>query len=171
MVERQRLAWRLTESPILRLGATDAGPAQQFSRIRGVGRLRDGTIVVADGATQEIRFFAADGMFLRSVGGSGGGPGEFRRLSDILIAAGDSVVAWDSRSRRLSVFSLAGTMEREQRLDPVVTSSLELVGRFADGSLLMTTPASLSGADRAGLYRSATPLPGGIGSTDPLRPK
>jgi hypothetical protein len=74
---------------------------------RHVAAAPDGTIFVADSATDDIKRFAADGTLLTILGGEGQGPGEFLSIGQLTIA-GDRLVAWDTRNRRFSVWTLEG---------------------------------------------------------------
>ena len=110
-IEASRIA--IADEPELVLGeGAFAGPDYEFFGIRGVSQLRDGTLVVANNVSGELRFYGADGHFLRSAGRKGDGPGEFRNLSDLWIAAGDTIVVWDPATRRLQHFSPAGAFVR-----------------------------------------------------------
>ncbi len=69
--------WQLTSEPILSLGVlADTPVVQQFHRIDGVTRLSDGTVVVLNGGSGELRAFSASGHHLWTAGGLGQGPGE-----------------------------------------------------------------------------------------------
>ncbi|MEO8449773.1 MAG: 6-bladed beta-propeller [Gemmatimonadota bacterium] len=72
-----------------RIGGADSG-AFSFGEIVGVAPAPSGDIVVADGATQEIRLFDASGRYLNTLGHKGKGPGEF---ADIIG------LAWDPDAR------------------------------------------------------------------------
>ena len=74
--------WRLTPEPLLTLGAVDTPLAQQFHEIRGVTRLRDGTIVVLNSGSGELRAFDHAGRHRWTAGGRGDGPGELRPQQD-----------------------------------------------------------------------------------------
>jgi hypothetical protein len=74
----------------------------------GALRLSDGRLVLADDATRELRFYDSLGQHLRTVGGQGSGPGEFRRLRSIARLKADTVFAWDLVQRRMSLFSPDG---------------------------------------------------------------
>ena len=65
--------WRLADTPALEIGVADGAPEYLLNRVQAAVRRADGTIVLANGGTQEIRFYAAEGQHLRSVGGPGGG--------------------------------------------------------------------------------------------------
>lgn len=69
--------WRLTPEPLLSLGVVADTPlVQQFHRIEGLTRLTDGTIVVLNSGSGEVRAFDSSGRHLWSAGGLGQGPGE-----------------------------------------------------------------------------------------------
>ncbi len=70
----------------------DNSEATLFSRIMGVGRLSDGRIVVADGASLQLRFFDNRGRFVNAAVGKGSGPGEATRMTSVVVAAGDTLI-------------------------------------------------------------------------------
>lgn len=105
-------AWSVSAEPILEIGGDVGDPEQELYRVRGAVRFPDGRVVVANGGTQELRFYAADGAFLRAAGGEGGGPGEFQRLYFLEILGGDSLLTFDFGNRRASVFDAEGEYGR-----------------------------------------------------------
>lgn len=126
--------WRLAESPRLDIGGIDAEPEDElFQANSGVG-LPNGNIVVANSGSGELRFYDASGTHVRTVGGQGGGPGEFEMLSWIQIYGGDSLMAWDRRLRRGSVYDTAGGFLRSFVL-PAEAFYIP-IGVFPDGALL-----------------------------------
>lgn len=98
-----------------------------------------GEIVVADGAPR-ILFFDSDVRERRSLGRGGDGPGEFRSIDWIEELADDSLVVYDSRLRRATYFTSDGEMARvlTPEVPPEPRGAPQLVGVFADGSLLAT---------------------------------
>jgi hypothetical protein len=125
-------------SPIVELG-TGQGAAQEFSGIAGAVTLGDGRVVVANGATNELRIFSEAGEHLATVGRRGRGPGEFNDLWWIGAAPGDTILAYDRQLRRLSVFAPSGEFVRSTRLDALLGWSGAVIGRFADGTLLLVS--------------------------------
>ena len=109
--------WRVVPEPEVDIGVLEGAPEYQLFRVRGATRLSDGRIVVANGGTKEIRFYSADGEHLRTVGRQGEGPGEFEELSGPWRMAGDSIVAFDWRGLRLSIFAPEGEFVRSERLE------------------------------------------------------
>ncbi len=51
----------------------------------------NGNVVIA--ADNELRLFAPDGTYLRTLAGKGDGPGEFRTIQDVWRLDGDSILA------------------------------------------------------------------------------
>lgn len=64
----------------LRVGETNGPPETLFSKIAGGKIMEDGSIVLADFASREIRQFSGTGDLLRSHGGKGQGPGEYEYI-------------------------------------------------------------------------------------------
>lgn len=150
--------WRLSEQPVLQLGVAEGDPAQEFDRITGVARLADGTLVVANGGSDELRYFAPDGRFLRSAGRAGEGPGEFQGLDGIWIS-GDSVFAYDALLHRISVFTDAGRFATSFPVPAVPGGGgqpPEVVGRLGDGTFLVRVLAPPPHDGVAGLRRDTT---------------
>lgn len=109
--------WTVTGSPLLEIGRGEGDPAAQFSRIRGVLRLPDGRIVVAESSAAELRYFDADGRHVGTAGREGEGPGEFTFLSGV-EAVGDTVLAYDFMPSRVTRFDGHGAYLDDVSLDP-----------------------------------------------------
>jgi hypothetical protein len=69
------------------------------------------------------------------VGGEGDGPGEFQALRLLEAFTGDSLLTFDQRQRRISVFDSAGTYIRS--ITPRGLDFYMLLGAFGDGSPLL----------------------------------
>jgi hypothetical protein len=111
--EATALEWTLDSEPVLRIGTVEGEEAYEFSRIaggnsQGVARLADGTIVVLDAASRELRYFGSDGSHLASAGGAGEGPGEFSFPHRLFLLPGDTIAVWDLNLRRFELFDGAG---------------------------------------------------------------
>jgi len=76
-----------------------------FNVVRG-GRIDSQERVwVIDGGSAEIRLFDMEGSFISSIGGRGEGPGEFQAPGLVGTTPGDTVMLWDYRLYRLSLFN------------------------------------------------------------------
>lgn len=139
----------LTEDPILNIGSLDGAPQYQFENVRGAVRLTDGSIVVADRGTQTLRWYDASGNHRLTAGGRGEGPGEFSGLLS-LFTREDTVVAFDERLQRVSVFSSDGTFVRSF---PIRTRPGLMKGIFEDGSIMLANVLSDRNEATEGLRR------------------
>jgi len=146
--------WRLSPEPTVVIGGGDTEEDQLF-RVVAALRLSDGRIVVANGGTNEIRFYGPGGAFLSASGGEGEGPGEFRRLSAVRRLRGDSLFAQDARLFRSSVFDGQGRFVRT--VQPQASrgrSTIDIV--FDDGMMLGSGIVRFNVADvKLGLFRMA----------------
>lgn len=137
--------WTIADEPALDIGVVEGEAAYQLNNVIGTARLSDGRIVIADEKSGEVRFFAADGKHLRTAGRKGGGPGEFQQMQWLGVAAGDSVLVWDSEAARLSVFSPDGTFVRAWKPDGL--RMFPRVEAIVGGRALLMEP----GMDPAGI--------------------
>lgn len=153
-------------APVLSIGEMD-GPAEyQLYQVRAATRLHDGSIVVFDGGSQEVRFYDSTGVFVRRVGGKGGGPGEYQRVAWLRGLAGDSLMLYDPGAQRITILSPDGSTARSVSVAAVQAEArpgadgersaptggmaqYSAIGPMADGALLATTAGPRSEA-RAG---------------------
>ena len=84
-------------------------PGGYLSFVRTVAADSRDNVYILDYATQEIYVFNAEGEFLRTLGGQGEGPGEFRDALGPAIGAGDTLWVADQRVPRYSIFGPDGT--------------------------------------------------------------
>ena len=126
--------WRVAETPVVDIGVVSGDAAYELFRPLGALRLSDGRIVVANAGTSELRYYDERGKHLGSSGGRGGGPGEFFAMSWFARTDDDSVVVYDRRSRRVSLFDPDGRYHSSVALPGGDFPSVQ--GRFSDGSYL-----------------------------------
>ncbi|HSJ25977.1 MAG TPA: hypothetical protein VK929_14970 [Longimicrobiales bacterium] len=134
--------FRVDGEPALTIGAVDGAEPVVFRQIRGLLRLSDGRIVVADGGSREVRYFSATGSHLMTAGGSGEGPGEFRSLSGLVRLPADSVWAYDGLALRFTVFDPEGRLAGTGSTGTAPT----VFGRLADGSPVFSVYARAADA-------------------------
>jgi hypothetical protein len=146
--------WRVAEQPQLDIGVLDGAPEYQLYRVNQVLRLEDGRIVVANAGTNELRFFDHDGAYLMSVGRQGGGPGEFESLALVRPFLGDSLLTYDNRQSRVTIWDREGNLGRSYNITPVGEVFFMLgEGVFADGTLLAKAPLIFRGGISDGARR------------------
>jgi hypothetical protein len=110
VVHTQAAPLRLAPQPTLTIGSEDRGPNYQLDRVYGALRLSDGTIVVGNSATQELRFYDTRGTYLRSAGRKGAGPGEFGDYAAVrpLLLGSSAIIADDEAGARVNRYDVAG---------------------------------------------------------------
>lgn len=124
-------------APVVEIGSVDGDSSSILYQVQGAVRLSDGRILVANGGTNELRFFDDNGRHLASIGGTGSGPGEFRWLTRVWVSA-DSIFAFDNALARVSVFTDRGEFVRSSRLEAMLGSGAPTAqGSFADQTLLV----------------------------------
>ncbi len=130
--------WHVNTKAVLDIGGGDGGEHATFHDIMGAVRLADGTVAVANMATNEIRLFGPTGVFLRAASRTGSGPGEFRQLMSLALHL-DTLVATDGTGGP-RVFTPSGKFLRQiAPLKDAAGHELLFRGMFGDGSILYTT--------------------------------
>ncbi len=146
--------WRVAREPSVDIGVLDGPEEYQLFQVRDAVRLPGGGIVVANAGTNEIRYFDDAGTHQRSVGREGSGPGEFEGLGMLWPFPGDSLLAYDFRLTRASVFDAEGTFGRSYRVVPPTEGGFAFaVGAFSDGTLIVRSPQLFQGGLSDGAQR------------------
>lgn len=150
--------WTVAAEPTVAIGVLEGEEPYQLSRVGGALQLSDGRIVIANGGTQELRYFDPTGRHLLTVGREGEGPGEFKALGLVVRLAGDTVAAYDWNLRRLSYFDAAGAFVHSTLLD-FPGGFASPIGRFSDGSWLANRGFTFApGGDGSEVVRDTLPL-------------
>ncbi len=145
--------WSIGQQPILDLGGVGADSNYQFYRAESSVRLSDGSIVVANAGTGQLRMYDSDGLFLTSAGREGSGPGEFERIAWAARYRHDSIVVFDRRLVRLSVFDSEGHFARTVTpRDAAGRAITNAVGAFGDGTFLVIAEVVTDGL-ASGVFR------------------
>jgi hypothetical protein len=135
--------WRLSERPLLDIGADSDEAAYQLFRVTGALKLDDGAIVIANSGTGELRYFDADGVYLRSSGRQGSGPGEFQSISTIGTLVDGSLVAYDGRQKRISIFAPDGVFVSSSRIETSDHPGFHTAAAFLDDNTLLVSAEGL----------------------------
>lgn len=156
--EAPGLPWHVSVQPLVDIGGSSGAEHDALFQVSAVARLSDGRIVVANGGT-ELRYFDSLGTYLGAVGRRGEGPGEFQSLGWMRSLQGDSLVTFDSRLRRFSVFAENGVFVRSFRLGTTeAVPFAQVIGMYGDGSFLAQGFANTRGLAPSGLQRYDAPL-------------
>jgi hypothetical protein len=112
--------------------------SESLNQVDGAIVLSTGEVAVANNHS-EILVFGPQGDLRRTIGRSGGGPGEFRFLMAIAGLDGDRIFTWDPAQARVTVFRPNGALEyttTPQGLD-LARIRATFVGAFGDGSFVL----------------------------------
>lgn len=147
-VSTPRLSWA-DATPELIVPATSALGEVNFGRASGVARLASGDLAVLDRAGPEIRFFSPTGTFLRAIGRSGEGPGEFRAPTWIGNCGHDSLFVFNLAQQRISVRDPNGGYVRQF----AVPTSVLGISCNGEGQVI-----TLAMGDNLGMPSASAPL-------------
>src|SRR5690606_41310 len=92
----------VADTPLVVFGAGQAQAGIDLSRSRGVVLLSDGRLAVFAN-DDRLLLYAAEGDSVAVLGGRGEGPGQFRS-GQLVVVGTDTLLVYDSGSRRLSWF-------------------------------------------------------------------
>lgn len=127
----------LVSGPSVIIGDGTGRPEYELYRVFGARRLTDGSIVVVNQGSQELRFYDRSGTYVRSAGREGQGPGEFRSAFYLWVAAGDTLWVGDNRPWKFHVYSPEGQWLRTVRPEPTTPNSPALTAVLADGRMVL----------------------------------
>src|SRR5688572_29103958 len=124
--------WRVADRPLVDIGKAEAEPQYELSQVRGMLRLADGTIVVAN-QQNELRYYDKNGKYIRTAGRKGEGPGEFFQISG-LHQLRDGNIGVDDFRHGIQVYSPDGRfIKRYPSPDPDGFGPFAV---FDDGSIV-----------------------------------
>ena len=127
---------RIDDAPILSMEGP-GGAEAPFHQVVSAVALANGGFAIADQAPR-IVLIDDEGVAVRIFGGSGDGPGEFRRVGWVQEVWGDSLLVYDPVLNRGSMFSSEGLHGRTVTLEPRGGANRPpaLLGGFDDGEFL-----------------------------------
>jgi hypothetical protein len=97
----------------LRIGRTDSADQYSFGFVRDMAVGQNGTIYVADLKARNVRSYDSAGNFIRQIGRSGKGPGEYQGLIGITLTSDEKLLTCDAMLNRINVYSKDGEFERD----------------------------------------------------------
>ncbi len=120
-----------------RVGQLGGAEHETFGEIGGAAFVGS-DLVISDAQANRIHVFDGEGRHVRSMGGPGQGPGEFRRVGPIVSLPDGSIAALDAGSNRLQVFARDGSPLRTRSFPwssesmCALGSTLVFLGRHPD---------------------------------------
>ena len=141
----------IADQPLVRIGILDGPLEYIFGDVTGAVRLGDGSIVVADEQSDNVRRYDADGRHLWTSGREGDGPGEYRGLRLLRNCPGATITVFDWVQDRITELDADGNVVDTRELNSIGVNPYGEPGCSADGRLVFRPwPENrVSGADRA----------------------
>jgi hypothetical protein len=131
----------LVLSEDLAIGQDDGPDPFIFSSIVGLAVDDLGRIYAIDEGSAEVRVFSQEGLFERSIGRKGQGPGEYERPVFVQVDGRDKVIVGDYFGARLNFYSSEGTFIRQKHLPtPIVPIALDSRGSLIGMKILAPPP-------------------------------
>ena len=129
--------WRLAAQPVVEIGA-GASPDAPLYRVAAVVPLPGGRVAIGTQTPPQVLVFASDGTLAATLGRQGDGPGEFHGVASVVPIGADSLAVWDDRRRRMSVFTMDGSLIWVMHLIKTrMPSELQVLHMFLATFLLM----------------------------------
>ncbi len=129
----------VSAEPTAVIGEDEGDESQWFSLIRGTGRLSDGSVVVVDRNSANVRIYDEAGRHVRTMGRHGDGPGEFRDPFLLWITAGDTLWVGDYRPWRYKLFTAQGEFVRQVTPEPLLINPPSSGGGVLDNGYVVNT--------------------------------
>lgn len=143
--------WIVAPEPVLEIGTLEGPEEYTFDRIGAVVRVSDRRILVSNRRTNELRFYGLDGVFRRTVGGTGDGPGEFRSMR-VWLGIADTLWVDDPRLGRLTKLNPDGEFVESVRIQGESEMGFPTAfGSSSDGGFWVTSATGGFGAGADGL--------------------
>ena len=98
----------LADEPLVRVGMLDGPVEHLFGNITGAVRLEDGSVVVGDEQSREVRMFDARGRHVWTSGREGEGPGDYQGLWLLRRCQGATVTVYDWQLKRITELDSEG---------------------------------------------------------------
>jgi hypothetical protein len=118
-LDRLKATCPLDSAPEVTIGVAEGDEEYQLHRVFGARRLSDGTIVLVNQGSQQLRYYDARGRFIDQVGRGGEGPGEFRRAFNLWVLPGDTIWVGDYRPWRFLIFGPDRKWVRTVQAEPM----------------------------------------------------
>ncbi len=107
----------------LEIGALDGPPEFAFGRISHLAVDADGAIYVYDALVPALRKYGPDGAYVRTFGGEGSGPGEYKRIAGLETHPNGMIAAWDVGNARINLYLPTGAAGPSIRVQSTLQTS------------------------------------------------
>ena len=128
----------LAAEPLVRIGALDGPLEYIFGDVTGAVRLDDGSIVVVDEQSHNVRRYDPNGRHVWTSGREGEGPGEYRGLRLLGGCPGAAITIFDWVLDRITELDADGSVVDTRALNSIGVNPYGEPACSADGRLVFT---------------------------------
>lgn len=154
--ELERLADPVSDAtPAFRVGVEGSGV--ELFRVSAAGFLPDGRLVIGNSGVPEVLVVGPEGALVDRLGDRGEGPGQFGEITSVHPQPDGSIVVYDDRQGRLTVFSGAAAPETRRMADPSSISDVRPITASQQGPVLAVFGDNRMFM-RSGVRHDSTPL-------------
>ncbi len=129
-----------TLEPELRIGAVDGAEEVTFGSVSDVIPQADGGLLVHDQQAGLIRFYDAQGAYVKTLGAKGGGPGEYQQVNGIAMHPNGNILVWDASGGRINRYSADGDFIAQFRLPLTTWFTSNRLYSDREGSIYIWSP-------------------------------
>lgn len=128
----------LADEPSVRIGSIDGDLEYLFGNVTGAVRLEDGSVVIADEQSYNVRRFDATGRHMWTSGRAGEGPGDYGGLRLLRGCPGAAITVFDWHLDRITQLDQDGEVTDTRPLTPEGVSPYNEPACTPDGDLVFT---------------------------------
>ena len=128
----------LANEPLVRVGMLDGPMEYLFGNVAGAIRLQDGSLVVADEQSYNVRKFDATGQHVWTSGRQGQGPGEYRGLRLLRNCPGAEITVFDWSLDRITELGPDGNVTEVNSLTEAGVNPYQRPACSPTGDLVFT---------------------------------
>ena len=128
----------IADQPLVRIGMLDGPLEYIFGDVTGAVRLNDGSIVVADEQSDNVRRYDEAGRHLWTSGRTGDGPGEYEGLRLLRGCLGATITVFDWVLDRVTELDAEGSVVDTRQLNAIGVNPYGEPACSADGRFVFT---------------------------------
>ena len=128
----------LSHEPLVRIGMIDGPMEYIFGNVTGAVRLEDGSVVIADEQSDNVRRYDASGRHVWTSGRSGEGPGEYGGLRLLRGCPGAALTVFDWHLDRITELDPDGEVTDTRALNVSGVNPYNSPACSPDGDLVFT---------------------------------